>query len=261
MPSSLNKIHPTAIVDPKANLAEGVTVGPYSIIDADVTIGEGTTIGPHCVVTGHTLMGKRNKVFTGAVIGSQPQDVKYNGERTFLEIGDDNYIREYVTINPGTGEGTKTIIGNDNWLMIQTHVGHNCLVGNHVKLANLATLGGHVVVDDYATIGGVTPIHQFVHIGKHVMIGGGFRAVQDVVPYMMAGDEPLRIIGLNQVGLERNGFSKETIELLKKAHKIIFRTNLTLKEAIAALSTDFPQTDEIKYLIEFLNTSSRGIVR
>lgn len=261
MTGSATKIHPTAIVDPKARLAAGVVVGPYSIIDANVTVGESTVIGAHCIIMGHTTMGKRNRVFTGAVVGSEPQDVKFAGETSFLEIGDDNYIREYATINPGTGEGTKTVIGNDNWFMIQTHVGHNCVVGNHVKLANLATLGGHVHVDDHATIGGVTPVHQFVRIGKYVMIGGGFRAVQDVVPYMIAGDEPLRIVGINQIGLERNGFPKETVETLKKAHKVIFRNNLTLKEAVQALSTDFPQTDEIKYLIEFLNGSSRGIVR
>jgi UDP-N-acetylglucosamine acyltransferase len=254
-------IHPTAIVHSKAQLADGVSVGPYSIIDEHVILGEGTTIGSHCVVTGRTTMGKRNRVFTGAVIGSEPQDVKFKGETCFLEIGDENYIREHVTINPGTGEGTKTVIGNDNWFMIQTHVGHNCVLGSHIKLANLATLGGHVQIDDYATIGGVTPVHQFCRIGRFVMIGGGFRAVQDVVPYMIAGEEPLRVISINQVGLERNGFGKETIELLKRAHKVIFRNNLTLKESIKALTEEFPQTDEIKHLIDFLSTSTRGIVR
>jgi UDP-N-acetylglucosamine acyltransferase len=259
--SETHQIHPTAIISPGAKLGSKVSVGPYTIIDEHVTIGDETTIGSHCVITGRTTMGKRNRVFTGAVIGSEPQDVKYNGETCFLEIGDDNYIREHVTINPGTGENTKTVIGNDNWLMIQTHVGHNCVLGSHIKLANLATLGGHVQIDDYATIGGVTPVHQFVRVGRYVMIGGGFRAVQDVVPYMIAGEEPLRVIGVNQIGLERNHFSKEVIDTLKKAHKVIFRNNLTLKEAITELSTNFPQTDEIKNLVEFLSTSTRGIVR
>ncbi len=254
-------IHPTAIVHPKARLADGVNVGPYSIIDEYVTLGEGTTVGSHCIITGHTSMGKRNRVFTGAVIGSEPQDVKYKGEICYLEIGDDNYFREHVTVNPGTGEGSKTIIGNDNWLMIQAHVGHNCVLGSHIKLANLATLGGHVHIDDHATIGGVTPVHQFCRIGRYVMIGGGFRAVQDVVPYMIAGEEPLRIIGVNQIGLERNNFSKETIDTLKKAHKVIFRNNMTLKEAIHTLTTEFPQIEEIKHLVDFLNGSTRGIVR
>jgi UDP-N-acetylglucosamine acyltransferase len=255
------KIHSTAIVDSGAQLSEGVTVGPYSIIDSFVTIGEGTVIGAHCVITGHTTIGKKNRIFTGSVIGSEPQDVKYHGEETYLEIGDENIIREYVTLNPGTGEGAKTTIGNDNWFMIQTHVGHNCIIGNHVKMANLATLGGHVQIEDYATIGGVTPVHQFVRIGRHSMVGGGFRAVQDVVPFMMAGDEPLRIYGVNQIGLERANFTKETIDLLKKAHKIIFRKNLTVKEAIQALETDFPAVEEIKHLIDFLGSSTRGIVR
>lgn len=261
MPVSSLKIHPTAIVDSKARLGGGVSVGPYSIVDGDVTIGDGTVIGAHCVITGHTVLGKRNRVFTGAVVGSEPQDVKYHGEETYLEIGDENVIREYATLNPGTGEGSKTVIGNDNWIMIQAHVGHNCVIHNHVKLANGVMLGGHAVIEDHATVGGGTPVHQYVHIGRHAMIGGGFRVVQDVVPFMMAGDEPLRIYGINQVGLERNQVSKETVELLKKAHKVIFRNNLTLKEAIQVLTADFPQTEEIKCLVEFLSSSTRGIVR
>jgi UDP-N-acetylglucosamine acyltransferase len=254
-------IHPTAIVDPKARLGEGVTVGPYSIIGEHVLIGDGTTIGSHCVITGHTVLGKRNRVFTGAVLGSEPQDVKYHGEETYLEIGDENVIREYVTINPGTGEGSKTVIGNDNWIMIQAHVGHNCVIQNHVKLANGVMLGGHAFIADNATVGGGTPVHQYVRVGRFAMIGGGFRVVQDVVPYMMAGDEPLRIYGLNQVGLERHNVSKESIECLKKAHKVIFRQNLTLKEALEVLSRDFPPLEEIKHLIGFLSSSDRGIVR
>ena len=261
MPVTSVKIHPTALVDPKARLGEGVSVGPYSIIDAFVAVGDGTAIGSHCVLTGHTTLGRDNRVFTGAVIGSEPQDVKYRGEETSLEIGDRNVIREYATINPGTGEGAKTSIGSDNWLMIQTHVGHNCVIGSNVKLANLVTLGGHAVIEDHATIGGVTPVHQFTRVGCHAMVGGGFRVVQDVVPYMMAGDEPLRICGLNQVGLERAQFGKETIALLKKAHKVIFRNGLTVKEALQALSADFPQTAEISHLIEFLRSSERGFVR
>lgn len=261
MPVSSLKIHPTAIIDPKAKLGEGVSVGPYSIIDGGVTIGDGCSIGSHCVITGNTVLGKRNRIFTGAVVGSEPQDVKYAGEETFLEVGDDNIIREYVTINPGTGEGSKTVIGNDNWLMIQSHVGHNCTIANHAKLANGVMLGGHALIEDYATVGGGTPVHQFVRIGRHAMIGGGFRVVQDVLPYMMAGDEPLRVYGVNQVGLERNQFSKEAVEILKKAHKIIFRNNLTAKEALLALAAELPQTDEIKHLTAFLASSTRGIVR
>ncbi len=261
MPVSSLKVHPTAIVDSRARLGEGVSIGPYSIVDGDVAIGEGTFIGAHCVITGHTTLGRKNRLFTGAVVGSDPQDVKYHGEETFLEIGDGNVIREYATINPGTGEGSKTVIGNDNWLMIQSHVGHNCVIHNHVKLANGVMLGGHAVIGDHATVGGGTPVHQYVRIGKHAMIGGGFRVVQDVVPFMIAGDEPLKIYGLNQIGLERNQFPKETIDALKKAHRVIFRQNLTLKEAVQTLSVDFPPLEEIKCLIEFLQSSTRGIVR
>ena len=255
------KIHPTAILDPKARLGADVAVGPYSIIGADAEIGDGTEIGSHCVITGKTVLGKRNRVFTGAVIGSEPQDVKYHGEESALEIGDDNVIREYATLNPGTGEGTKTIVGNDNWIMIQAHVGHNCVIGHHTKLANGVMLGGHAVIEDYATVGGGTPVHQFVRIGKHAMIGGGFRVVQDVAPYMIAAEEPLKIHGLNQIGLERAGFSKESIDLLKKAHKVIFRQNLTLKEALQVLAAEFPQTEEIRHLSAFLASASRGLVR
>jgi UDP-N-acetylglucosamine acyltransferase len=261
MPNTATQIHPTAVVDPKARLGTGVSIGPYAVVDGKVTLGDGTQVGSHALITGNTILGKNNRIFTGAVIGSEPQDVKYAGEESWLEIGDNNLIREYVTINPGTGEGTKTLIGNDNWLMIQSHVGHNCVVGNHVKLANLATLGGHARIDDYANIGGVTPVHQFVRVGKFAMIGGGLRAVQDIAPFMIAGGEPLHIVGINQVGLERAQFPRETIDQLKKAHKIIFRSNLTIQEAVAALNRDFPPLDEIKTLVEFLTQSQRGIVR
>jgi UDP-N-acetylglucosamine acyltransferase len=261
MSTPATQIHPTAVVDSNARLGEGVVIGPYAIVDGCVTLGDGTTIGPHAVITGHTIIGKNNRIFSGAVVGSEPQDVKYKGEKTWLEIGDNNIIREHATINPGTGEGTKTVIGNDNWFMIQSHVGHNCVVGNYVKLANLATLGGHVRIDDYANIGGVTPVHQFVRVGRFAMVGGGFRAVQDIVPFMIAGGEPLRIAGVNQVGLERANVSQETIDLLKKAHKVIFRSHLTVKEAVEALTKDFRPIEEIQCLIEFLNSSQRGIVR
>ena len=255
------KIHPTAIVDPNAKLGEGVSIGPYSIVEGRVSIGDGTVIGAHRLITGNTSIGKNNRIFTGAIVGSEPQDVKFHSEETFLEIGDDNVIREYATLNPGTGEGSKTIIGNDNWIMIQAHIGHNSVLANHIKLVNGVMLGGHVNIEDYAIVGGGTPVHQFVRIGRHAMIGGGFRVVQDVAPFMIAGDEPLRIYGVNQVGLERQNVSKEAIELLKRAHKTIFRKNLTLKEALHELTIEFPQTEEIRHLINFLNTSNRGIVR
>ena len=261
MPSTLPRIHPTAIVHKDARLADGVTIGPYTLVDEFVELGEGTTVGPHVHLTGHTKIGKRNRIFTGAVLGSEPQDVKFAGETTYVEIGDDNVIREFVTVNPGTGEGNKTLVGNGNWLMMSTHVAHDCVVGNYCKLANLASMAGHVRIDDYAIIGGTTPIHQFVRIGRYSMVGGGLRVPQDVVPYTLAGGQPLQAGGINQVGLERNGFSPERIKTLKDAYKVIFRKKLTLLEAIAALKSDFPANDDMAYLIEFLSTSTRGITR
>lgn len=261
MPSASTSIHPSAIVDPAAQLASGVVVGPYSIVGPMVEIGEDTEIGAHCVITGRTRLGRRNRIFTGAVVGSEPQDVKFHGEETFLEIGDENVIREYATLNPGTGEGSKTVIGNRNWIMIQAHVGHNCVIENDVKLANGVMLGGHAVIEDHATVGGGTPVHQFVRVGRFAMIGGGFRVVQDIIPFMIAGDEPLKIYGVNQIGLERNGFSKEAIEILKQAHKTIFRKNLTLKEAMGALEVDFPDSSEVRHILSFLSLATRGIVR
>ncbi len=255
------QIHPTALVDPKAELAPGVVVGPYTLIGPHVKVGENTTIGNGVVITGRTTIGKRNRIFTGAILGSEPQDVKYAGEVSYLEIGDDNIIREYATVNPGTGEGAKTVVGNDTWLMMNTHVAHNCVVGNHVKLSNVAALAGHVRVDDYAIVGGLTPVHQFVRIGRNAMIGGGLRVPQDVVPYTLAGGEPLQAGGLNSVGLERCGFSPETVRILKDAYRIIFRKKLTTQEAVKALQSDLPQIPEVGVLVEFLSTSQRGFTR
>jgi UDP-N-acetylglucosamine acyltransferase len=254
-------IHPTAIVHKDARLGEGVQVGPFSIIDAGVSVGDETVIGARVTLTGHTTLGKRNRVFTGAVLGSEPQDVKYANEKSSLEIGDDNMIREYATLNPGVGEGTKTLVGNDNWIMMNVHVAHNCVVGNHCKMANVVSLAGHVRVDDYAVIGGTTPIHQFVRIGKYSMIGGGLRVPQDVVPFVMTGGQPLATHGLNLVGLERNGFSADRVKILKDAYKILFRKNLTLKESIQALKNDFPRNEDMTYFVEFLETTTRGITR
>ena len=195
------------------------------------------------------------------MVGSEPQDVKYYGEETTLEIGDENVIREHVTLNPGTGEGSKTVVGNGNWFMVGVHIAHNCVIGNNVKLANLVTLAGHIRIDDYAIIGGLTPMHQFVRIGKYAMVGGGLRVPMDITPFMMAAGEPITISGLNQVGLERNGFTPERLKVLKDAYRVIFRKSLTLKESLAALQKDFPQNEDITYLVEFLSTSSRGITR
>jgi UDP-N-acetylglucosamine acyltransferase len=255
------KVHPSAIVDPHAELGNNVEIGPFSIIERNVKLGDGTIVGMHCLITGHTSIGKKNQFFSGAIIGSDPQDLKFRGETTYTEIGDENIFREYVTVNSGTGEGTKTIIGNHNLIMTQCHIAHNCILGDHVKLANVATLAGHVQIQDYATVGGLTPIHQYVRLGSYSMVGGGFRVTQDIAPYVLTGGEPLANYGLNQVGLARAGFTKETIQLLKKAYRIIFRSKLSLQEAVLSVQQNLEQTTEIKNLIDFLTTSTRGFIR
>ena len=253
-------IHPTAIVHPDAELGEGVAVGPFSIVDGPVKIGDRTVIGPRATVEGNTILGAENEVFTGAVIGSRTQDKKYDGGTSFLKIGNRNKIREYVTINPGTQEGTETLIGDDNLIMAYSHVAHDCVIHNKAVLANSATLAGHVVVNDLAIIGGLSAVHQFVHIGKLAIVGGCSKVVQDIPPFVMADGHPSRAYGINSVGLERAGIPKEEKLLIKQAFKIIFRSQLTLKNAVAKL-TELPKTPTLDLLIAFLKISSRGICR
>lgn len=252
-------IHPTAIVDPVAELADDVQVGPYAIISGPVKIGSGTIVGPRATIEGNTIIGSENEIFTGAVIGSRTQDKKFEGGISYLKIGSRNKIREYVTINPGTKPGTETVIGNDNLLMAYCHVAHDCVVKNSTVLANSATLAGHVVVDDAAIIGGLTGVHQFVHIGHLAIIGGCSKVVQDVPPYMMADGHPAEAFGLNSVGLNRAGVSKEEKAALKKAFKIIFRSGLSLKSAVAQIQAELPKTPALDILVNFLQESPRGI--
>ena len=216
-------IHPTAIIDPEAELGIGVTVGPYSIIEASVTVGDGTTIGARVTIEGHTTIGKENQIFTGAVIGSMTQDKKYTGGVTYLRIGNRNKIREYVTVNPGTEEGSETVIGDDNLIMAYAHVAHNCIIGNNTIIANAGTFAGHVVVEDRAVIGGLSGVHQFVRIGYMSIMGGNSKAVQDIPPYVMVDGHPAKAYGLNVVGMERAGVSQEERMILKRAFKIILR--------------------------------------
>lgn len=255
-------IHPTAIIHPEAELGEDVSVGPYSIIAGTVKIGDGTSIGSHCVIEGNTAIGKENEIFTGAVIGSRTQDKKYDGGTSYLMIGDGNRIREYATVNCGTDDGSHTVVGNDNLLMAYSHVAHDCVVHNHVVLANQATLAGHVIIDDRAIVGGLSAVHQFVRIGELSLIGGCSKVVQDVPPFMMADGHPVRVYGINTVGLERAGISKDERTVLKKAFKIIFKSKQTLKSAIRQLETDdLPITPSLEVLLKFLKTSERGICR
>lgn len=254
-------IHPTAIIHPSAVLGKNVTVGPYAIIDEDVIIGDNCVIGAHAVINRYTVVGKNNRFFPGCSIGGEPQDLKFVGEKTYTYIGDGGTFRECCTVNRGCGEGAETRIGNNILMMAYTHVAHNCIVGNDVIMSNVATLAGHVTVEDKAIIGGLAAVHQFSKIGKNAMIGGMARVNQDVPPYMIVAGDPAVVSGLNSVGLARAGMSAEERSELKKAFRILFRSGLTLKEAIVNMENELEQFEAIAHLVEFLKGAERGILR
>jgi len=255
-------IHPTAIVDPAARLAADVSVGPYSIIGPHVEIGEGTWIGAHVVIEGHTRIGRSNRIFHSTSIGSIPQDKKYAGEATTLEIGEGNTIREFCSINTGTvQDGGLTRIGNDNWIMAYTHVAHDCRIGSHTILANSAQLAGHVHVGDHAILGGLTGVHQFVKIGEHSMTGGGTILFQDLPPFVLAQGNPAKPFTANVEGLRRRGFSKEAVEAVRRAYKTLYRSGLPLAEARAAIEAEARTHPELAVLATFLQAATRGILR
>jgi UDP-N-acetylglucosamine acyltransferase len=256
-------IHPTAIIDPKAEIGEGVEIGPYSVIEKEVFIGEGTKIGPHVVIREGTQIGKRCQIFQFASIGEAPQAFFYRGEKTSLQIGDQNIIREFVTLHRGTVKGGgKTIIGSDNYFMAYSHVAHDCQIGNQVLLANGATLAGHILIEDHASIGGLSAIHQFCRVGTHALISGLTGVPLDIPPYMLAAGSRAKLFGLNIVGLKRHHFSDETLGSLKKAYRIIFRSGLTLEKAIKRIGEDeISQTIEVQHLLHFIQHSKRGISR
>lgn len=254
------RISPSAIISKKAKLADNIEVGHYAIIGDNAVIGKGTKIGTHCVIDGNTKIGKNCEIFTGAVIGSRPQDLKYKGDRSFLEIGNDNIIREYCTFNPGTKGDGKTTVGNSNLFMAYAHVAHDCVVGNNCVIANNGTLAGHVVIEDKAVIGGLVAIHQFVRVGALSIIGGCSKVVQDIPPYSTCDGHPARVYGLNLIGLRRNEISKESIEELDRAFKILFNAGFTIKHALLKIEKEMPQAKEILYLVNFIKNSQRGIV-
>ena len=256
-------IHPTAIVDPKAEIAEGVEIGPYSVIERDVVIGEATKIGPHVVIREGTRIGKQCHIFQFSSIGEAPQAFAYKGEKTYLLIGDQNIIRESVTLHRGTFPGgKKTTIGNNNYFMAYSHVAHDCQIGNQVVMANGATLGGHILIEDYAIIGGLVAVHQFCRIGAHAFIGGFSGVLQDIPPYMLAQGDRTKLYGLNTVGLKRHHFSEETLRALKKSYRTIFRSGLTLEKAIKQVSEDnLSRVPEVQHLLQFIQNSKRGICR
>ncbi len=257
-------VHATAIVEPGAEIAAGVTVGPYALIGAHVRIGDGTSIGPHTVIEGRTTIGRDNRIFQFCSIGAPPQDKKYAGEPTALEIGDGNTIREFCTLNTGTAQDVGTTrLGDDNWLMAYVHVAHDCQVGSHTIIANAVQLAGHVQVGDWAILGGLTGVHQFVRIGAHAMAGFSTRLSQDLPPFIMAAGNPAQAQGFNQEGLRRRGFSPERIAVVKQMYRLLYRQGLTLEAAraeIAALGDDVAP-DEVRALLDFLAGAERGIVR
>ncbi len=258
----MTSIHPTAIVDPRARLGEGVRVGPYTVIDGDVEAGEGTTIGAHCVVTGHTRIGRDNRIFHFCSIGEANQDKKYRGEPTRLEIGDRNTIREYCSINRGTAQDRgATTVGNDNWIMAYCHIAHDCVVGDHTVFANNATLAGHVWIGDHTVLGGFTGVHQFVKVGAHVMAGVSSVVLQDIPPFVTVAGHPCAPHGINSEGLKRRGFTPEALSALKRAYKTLYKSGLTLADARAELERQAQSAPEVRAIVDFLAASTRGIVR
>lgn len=255
------EIHSTAIIGKKVELGENVTVGPYTIINNDVKLGSNVKIGSHVLIDSGTEIGAGCKIYNGAVLGSNPQDLKFEDEKTFLTVGNNTTIREFATLNRGTTHSYFTRIGENCLLMAYSHVAHDCQLGNNVVLANSVNLAGHVIIEDFVGIGGLTPVHQFVKIGTQSFIGGGYRIPKDVPPYIMAMGEPLKFAGLNKVGLVRRGFSEYTLRDLSRSYKILYRQNNTKNQAIEILSDKYSKVPEIMHLVEFLKNSERGIIR
>jgi UDP-N-acetylglucosamine acyltransferase len=253
-------IHPTAIVDSKARIGENVTIGPFTIVEPDVIIGDNTQIGPHVFVANGARISKNCSIFTGAVVGTAPQDLKYAGEPTLLEIGESTVIREYCTLNRGTAAHGKTEIGSHCLLMAYSHVAHDNYVGNNVILANAVNLGGHVIVEDWAIIGGLCGVHQFCHIGAHCMIGAHLKVSKDIPPYILSSEEPMQFFGLNSIGLRRRGFSKETIMTLKMTYRLLYRSKLNVSQALLRIKSEIEPIPEVLHVIDFIEKADRGII-
>ena len=256
-------IHPTVIVHPTAEIAESAEIGPYAIIGEHVVVGEGTKVGPHAVIRENTVIGRNCQIFQFTSIGERPQDLKYAGEETRAIIGDNNVIREYVTVHRASVHGDgKTELGDYNFLMAYAHVAHDCKIGNHVIMANGATLGGHIEIEDHAILGGLSAAHQFVRIGTHCIISGLTGIPQDIPPYMMAAGERAKLYGLNVTGLKRHHFSEETLRSLKKAYRLLFRSKLPLTKAVqCVLGDEIASVPEVAHLMDFIRHSERGVCR
>jgi UDP-N-acetylglucosamine acyltransferase len=251
--------HPTAVIDPSAELDEGVVIGPYAVIGPNVMVGSGTQIGAHAIIARDTTVGRDCSIHSGAVLGGDAQDLKYAGEPAQLVVGDRTTIREFVTLNRGTAARGRTEIGNDCLLMAYVHVAHDCVIGDHVVLANAVNMGGHVEIDDWAIVGGLTAIHQFVRIGAHAFIGGSAAVQKDVAPYVKAAGNPLRLYGLNSLGLQRRGFSDAARSELKRAYRLIFHSNLNVTQALERARSELPPLPEVERLIAFIQGSTRGV--
>lgn len=254
-------IHKTAVIHPGAKLGLGVSVGPYSVIGPRVTVGDGCRIGNHCVLDGQTTIGKNCRIYTGAIIGSAPQDKKYTeNDDVELIVGENNVMREYVTMNTGTVEGgRKTVVGNNNLFMAYSHVAHDCVVGNNCVLANVGTLAGHVTLEDGAILGGLSAVHQFVRLGRLSITGGCSKVVQDIPPFSMCDGHPAKVFKLNTVGLDRAGISPESVKSLRQAFRILFHSGLTKAHALEQVAREVPACPEIEHLVFFTKTSKRGL--
>jgi UDP-N-acetylglucosamine acyltransferase len=257
----MTDIHPSAIVSPKAEIGNDVSIGPYAIIEENVVIGDGCQIGSSALVASGARLGKNVKMFHCAVVGTQPQDLKFGGEETEARVGDNCILREFVTVNRGTEWRGYTEVGHDCLMMAYAHVAHDCLIGHHAILANAVNLGGHVEIGEWAICGGVLAVHQFVKIGAHAMIGGGFRVVQDACPYALLGGYPLKVMGLNAVGLERRGFSPEKVKTLNRTFKLLFFKRLNTTQAIEKIRNEVEMIPEVEYLLDFIAASTRGIIK
>ncbi len=257
----MNKVHSTAIVDKKAKLADDIEVGPYAIIGPDAEIAKGVVVGGRATIEGYTTIGEGTRIFTGAVIGSAPQDLKYKGKKSFLKIGKKNIIREYVTMNPGTEEGTFTSVGDGNLFMAYSHVAHDCRIGNNCIIANVGTLAGHVTLEDKVVLGGLAAVHQFTRVGKLSIIGGCSKVVQDVPPFSTCDGNPARVYGLNLIGITRAGMPKDAQARLRRAFKILFHSGLIFKNGIEKVKKNIGSFEEIDYLLNFIRNSERGVCR
>lgn len=256
------RIHPSAVIRPGARLGSGVEIGPYSTIGDHVSIGRDSVIGAHVVIEGHTNIGERNRIYHFSSIGTPPQDIGYRGEDTGLEIGNDNVIREYVTVNRATTkEEWKTVIGNGNYIMAYAHIAHDSCLGNNVIMSNVATLGGHITIGDHAVVGGLVAVHQFVRIGAYAFVGGKSGIDRDVPPFMISAGPRAKLYGVNRKGLHREGFPKETVDGLKKAYRIIWRENSKFSDGIKQVRSEIDPFPELDMLLNFLDGSKRGILR